>query len=101
MVRNQVALLCTALLLWSSSASANGACQVDAAPPQGVKEQFTKAGKIVTDTLVFDNVRSVKVVGQGWSTGKKIVVGTLIGAAVIFIIGLIACLAGGCGPMVR
>jgi hypothetical protein len=136
MVRNQVALLCTALLLGSSSASANGACQVAAAPPQGVKEQFTqipagsvvevkladkhkirgrlgsitdsgfdlqftKAGKIVTDTLAFDNVRSVKVVGQGWSTGKKIVVGTLIGAGAIFIIGLIACLAGGCGPMVR
>jgi hypothetical protein len=109
---------------------------VAAAPPQGVKEQFTqipagsvvevkladkhkirgrlgsitdsgfdlqftKAGKIVTDTLAFDNVRSVKVVGQGWSTGKKIVVGILIGAGAIFIIGLIACLAGGCGPMVR
>src|ERR1022692_1452228 len=49
MVRNQVALLCTALLLWSSSASANGACQVAAAPPQGVKEQFTQipAGSVV------------------------------------------------------
>jgi hypothetical protein len=67
----------------------------------GFDLQFTKAGRTVTDTLAFDNVRSVKVVGQGWSTGKKIVVGTLIGAGVIFIIGLIACLAGGCGPMVR
>src|ERR1035437_7635530 len=110
MVRNQVALLCTALLVWSSSTSANAACQVTAAPPQGLKEhitqipagsivevklagkqkirgrlgsitnsgfdlQFTKAGRTVTDTLAFDNVRSVKVVGQGWRTGKKIVVG--------------------------
>jgi hypothetical protein len=46
--------------------------------------------------LAFDNIRSVKVVGQGWGTAKKIVVGTFIGAGVIFIIGLIACLAGGC-----
>ena len=62
----------------------------------GFDLQFTKAGKIVTETLAFDNVKSVKVIGQGWSTGKKIVAGTLIGRGVLFIIGLVACLAGGC-----
>jgi len=131
MVRSQVALLCTILLLWSSSVSAYEACQVAAPSTQSLKEQFTqipggsivevklaskqkirgrlgsisdsgfdlqftKAGKIVTENLAFDNVQSVKIIGQGWSTGKRIVVGTLIGAGVLFIIGLVGCLAGGC-----
>lgn len=62
----------------------------------GFDLQFTKAGRIVTETLTFDSVRSVKVVAQGWSLPKKIIVGTLIGAGVILVIGLIACAAGGC-----
>ncbi len=62
----------------------------------GFELQFTKAGKIVTETFTFDTVRSVKAVSQGWSLPKKIVVGTLIGAGVLLIISLIACAAGGC-----
>jgi hypothetical protein len=51
---------------------------------------------MVTETLMFDNVQSVRIVEQGWSTAKKIVVGTLIGAGVLLIIGIIGCAAGGC-----
>ena len=115
MVRNQVALLCISLLLWSLSAHACGSCQTATTPPQSPKEQvtlipagsvveirladkhkfrgrlgsitdsgvdlqFTRDGKIVSETLAFDKIRLVKLIGQGWNTGKKIIVGTLIGA---------------------
>lgn len=70
--------------------------RLGAVTDSGFELQYARAGKIETETFGFDSVRSLKVVGQGWGTGKKIVVGTLIGAGVIFIIGLVACLAGGC-----
>ena len=62
----------------------------------GFDLQYARSGKIVTETLMFDNVQSVRMVGQGWSIAKKIVVGTLIGAGVLLIIGIVSCAAGGC-----
>jgi hypothetical protein len=62
----------------------------------GFDLQYTREGKIVTETLAFDSVQSVKLAGHAWSMGKKVLAGTLIGAGIFFFIGLVACLAGGC-----
>lgn len=62
----------------------------------GFDLQYARKGRIVTETFAFDSVRSVRLAGHGWSTGKKILVGALSGAGIFFIIGLVACLAGGC-----
>jgi len=129
-MRRQLALLCTILLMWSSSALASGVSQATTARKQSLKEQATQTpngsvvevrlannqkirgrlgsindsgfelqhirnDRVVTETLAFDNVKSVKVIGQGWSTGKKILVGTLVGAGVLFVIGCIGIAAGG------
>jgi hypothetical protein len=58
--------------------------------------QHTANNQIVTDRVAFNDVKSVKLLGKGMSTGMKIVVGTLVGAGVLLIIGVVACAAGGC-----
>ena len=54
--------------------------------------RYTRDGKVVTETLAFENVRSVKMVRQGWGTGEKVAVGVLIGLGV-FIVAIIALFA--------
>jgi hypothetical protein len=58
--------------------------------------QRVKDGKVVTEALRLADVKGVKVQGKGMSLPLKIVTGTLIGAGVLMVIGLIAAAAVGC-----
>jgi hypothetical protein len=70
--------------------------RLGAVTDSGFEVQHLKNDKFLTDTIAFQDVKSVKVVGHGMSLPLKIVTGTLIGAGVLLVIGLVACLAGGC-----
>jgi hypothetical protein len=60
----------------------------------GFELQTVRDGKIQTQTLSFDEVRSVKPQGTGKSTAVKVALGVLIGFGVLFVIGLVAVAAG-------
>ena len=57
--------------------------------------QRVKDGKVVTEAIRLADARSVKQQGKGMGLPMKIVVGTLIGAGVLMVIGLIAAAASG------
>ena len=57
--------------------------------------QRVKDGKVVTEAVRLSDVKTVKQQGKGMSLPLKIVVGTLIGAGVLMVIGLIAAAATG------
>ena len=57
--------------------------------------QTLRDGNIATVPVSLSDVKVVKVQGKGMSTPMKIVVGTLIGAGVLMVIGLIAAAANG------
>jgi len=50
--------------------------------------------------LAFANVQSVKIIGQGWSMGKTILVGALIGAGVLLLNAIIVVAAGWIGATI-
>ena len=62
----------------------------------GFELQHTGDGKIVTEFVAFDNVKSVKVVGKGLNFAVKVLIGTGIVIGVLAGVIGIACATGGC-----
>jgi hypothetical protein len=62
----------------------------------GFELQHTRDDKIVTEVLAFDAVKSVKPAGKGMHFATKVVIGTVLAAGVIALIGVILCAAAGC-----
>ena len=57
--------------------------------------QTLKDGKVISQPVLLSEAKSVKQQGKGMSLPLKIVTGTLIGAGVLMVIGLIAAAANG------
>ncbi len=62
----------------------------------GFELQFVKDNKVVTETLAFSDMKSLKLKTDKMSKGAQIAVGTLATFGVIMLIFGIACAAGGC-----
>jgi hypothetical protein len=56
----------------------------------------TSNDKVVTESLAYDSVKSVKVVGKGMHFAAKVVIGTLIAIGVVALLGAILCATEGC-----
>jgi hypothetical protein len=62
----------------------------------GFELQHTADGKIVTEVVAFDSVKSMKVVGRGLNFAVKVLIGTGIVIGVLAVVIGIACATGGC-----
>ena len=62
----------------------------------GFELQHTRDNQVVTESLAFETVSSVKVMGKGMHFAATVVIGTLIAMGVVALVGLIACAAGRC-----
>jgi hypothetical protein len=62
----------------------------------GFELQHMRDNQVVTESLAFETVRSVRVMGKGMHFAAKVVIGTLIAMGVVALVGLIACATGGC-----
>ena len=63
----------------------------------GFELQHAGDGKIVTEVVPFDSVKSVNVVGKGLNFVVKVFIGIGIVAGVSLAVGAIICATGGCG----
>jgi hypothetical protein len=61
----------------------------------GFELQRGKGNSVVTETLAFADVKSIKPKSHGMSTGAKIAIGAVIGAAAVFALAGIAVAASG------
>ena len=62
----------------------------------GFELQSVQEGRVLNERVPFDSVVSVKAAKDGMGTGAKVGLGILAGVGLVFLIVLIACLAGGC-----
>ena len=62
----------------------------------GFELQHAGDGKIVTEVVAFDSVKSMKVVGRGLNFAVKVLIGTGIVIGVLAVVIGIACATGGC-----
>jgi hypothetical protein len=62
----------------------------------GFEVQHARDNHVVTESLAFDAVRSVKETGKGMHFAWKVLIGTGIVFAVLVVIGAVMCATSGC-----
>jgi hypothetical protein len=61
----------------------------------GFEVQLVRDGKIQTQTVGFDQVKSIKAKGQGMGTGAKVTLGILAGIGIFFVVFIIVAASTG------
>jgi hypothetical protein len=62
----------------------------------GFELQHTRDNQVVTESLAFETVKSVKVMGKGMHFAAKVAIGTLIAIGVVALVGVVICATAGC-----